>query len=106
MARGGARGFFVGFRGRGEAFFWCSQGGQTFFFCLPDLEAKQSIRLQDRNHCINMIHSPSHSYNQSLTQIHSHIYSVSLSLYYSQSQNNSLSYSRLIDFNILLQIKP
>ena len=37
MARGGARGFFVGFRGGGKAFFSAVRGGQTFFFCPPDV---------------------------------------------------------------------
>ena len=37
MARGGARGFFVGFRGGAKHFFGAVRGGANLFFCPPDV---------------------------------------------------------------------
>ena len=37
MARGGAQGFFVGFRGGAKHFFGALRGGANLFFCPPDV---------------------------------------------------------------------
>ena len=37
MARGGARGFFGGFRGGAKHFFGALRGGANLFFCPPDV---------------------------------------------------------------------
>ena len=47
MARGGARGFFVGFRGGAKHFFGAVRGGANLFFCPPDV-----VFISD-NHVIN-----------------------------------------------------